>query len=405
MPNLTSTIPATALLDPANLDNPYPLYRQLRQAAPVWRVPDTDIFVISSYGLLDEACRRIEDFSSRMTSVLYRKRGGVPARLHRRGGIMQVLATADPPIHGRHKMAIAGHFSPKRVATIEQDIQTTADALIDRALRQKTIEFMDVVANPLPMMIVSKLIGFQKAPLDKLLQAAFDSTAIVGGNSNIAQLGWYSLRSFLINHWIGKQLQAAEKEDTNILGSIKQGIASGDMTVMEGRAFLHIFLSAGGESTTSLLGNAVRILADDSGLQQTLRAQPELLPTFIEEVLRLEAPFRYHLRSVARETELGGVALPEGGTVLLFWGAANRDPAAFENADQIDLNRPRRHTTFGRGIHTCIGAPLARLEALVVLRTLLHRTTHIALDKIQEPRWERSLQVRRYQQLHVRLDT
>ena len=144
----------------------------------------------------------------------------------------------------------------------------------------------------------------------------------------------------------------------------------------EALAILHTLLSAGGESTTSLLGNAVRLLAEHQDLQEHLRQRPRADPEFVEEALRLEPPFRYHMRSVPKDTTLGGVNIPAGATVLLLWGAANRDAAVFDRPDEVDLQRqvPRRHVAFGRGIHHCVGAPLARIEARIVLTVLLERT-------------------------------
>jgi cytochrome P450 len=174
---------------------------------------------------------------------------------------------------------------------------------------------------------------------------------------------------------------------------------------IEATGILHTLLSAGGESTTSLLGNAVRILAENPDLQERLRRNPEQIPTFVEEALRLEPPFRYHMRSVPKDTTLGGVDIPAGATVLLLWGAGNRDAAEFERPDEIDLQRPvpRLHMAFGRGIHHCVGAPLARVEARNVLTVLLERTSSITLDPEHPPQWVNSLMVRRHEQLPVRL--
>lgn len=401
---MPTSLAATDLLEPRTLENPYPFYNRLREEAPVWQVPDTKIFIVSRYALLDEATKRTEDFSSRMTSVLYRRLNGKPGRVFRRSGVLEVLATADPPLHTRHKSAVMPNFTAKRVATLQPEIERLAESRIATALAQGKTDFMASVANPLPMEVVSNLVGFQQGNTDKLLQAAFDSTAIVGGSSSVFQLFWYMFRSYFINRWIAGQLRAASPDSPDILGSIKRGIEDGTLREIEGRAFLHLFLAAGGESTTSLLGSAARILADDEELQQRLRDQPELIPGFIEEVLRLESPFRYHLRSTPRDTELGGTSIPAGSTVLLFWGAGNRDPDMFENPDSLDLNRPRRHLTFGRGIHTCIGAPLARLEAQTVFRVLLERTSTISLDPGDPPEWVESLQVRRYDRLPLRLE-
>jgi cytochrome P450 len=180
-------------------------------------------------------------------------------------------------------------------------------------------------------------------------------------------------------------------------------VESGALTFGDATIILQNLLSAGGESTTSLLGNATRIIAEHPELQQQLRANPELVPTFIEEALRLESPFRFLIRHAPESTTLGGVDIPAEATVLLFWGAANRDAAEFERPDEVVLDRkiPRHHLAFGRGIHHCVGAPLARLEGQVVITTLLEETSSITLDPETSPRWFDSLQVRRHEYLPV----
>ncbi|WP_206675549.1 cytochrome P450 [Solimonas terrae] len=287
------------------------------------------------------------------------------------------------------------------MAAMAPEIEQLADQCIDRLLQAGSGDFMASVANPLPIAIVNKLIGFKGGDIRKMLQAAFDSSAVVGGTSTLLQLAICLLRSFVTHRWIAAQLRAASAVGDNILASVSRSVESGALRESEARAILHIMLAAGGESTTSLLGNAVRILADDQALQRQLRAQPELIPNFMEEVLRLESPFRHHLRVATRDTVLGGVAIPAGATVLMFWSAGNRDSAAFENPDEIDLARTRRHMSFGKGIHMCVGAPLARLEGQIVLRRLLARTACIALDPSRAPRWVPSLQVRRHERLPI----
>jgi len=164
---------------------------------------------------------------------------------------------------------------------------------------------------------------------------------------------------------------------------------------------MHTLLSAGGESTTSLLGNAIHMLAKNPERQARLRDQPQLVGPFVEEALRLESPFRYHLRHATRTTEVHGVPVAAGSTLLLFWGAANRDPAEYDRPDDVVLDRPtpKHHLAFGRGIHFCVGAPLARLEAQIVLTQLLARTEHFALDPAHGPARVNSLMVRRFSTL------
>jgi cytochrome P450 len=210
-----------------------------------------------------------------------------------------------------------------------------------------------------------------------------------------------------VQAWITDQVNAALREPSeDLLGALASSIVDGVLTAPEAGGILTILLSAGGESTTSLLGNAVRMLAEDQELQDHLRRNLDQVPAFVEEALRLESPFRYMMRSVPADTTLGGVEIPAGATVLLFWGSGNRDPKEFVHPDEVDLNRrvPRRHVAFGRGIHHCVGAPLARIEARNVLSVLLDRTSRISLDPDSPPRWVGSLLVRRHDELPVRLD-
>ena len=275
-----------------------------------------------------------------------------------------------------------------------------------RALERGTAEFMSAIGNVVPITITSRLIGFHDADVDQLLSAAFDSTAMLGSALTFGELMQLVTRSAEIQEWIALQVAAARKDPGgDILGAVASGVNSGVFGDFEATSILHILLSAGGESTTSLLGNAVRLVAERPDLQDHLRGNPELIPRFVEEVLRLESPFRYQMRSVTRDTTLGGISLPADATLLLLFGAANRDATEFDRPDEIDLQRhqPRQHLAFGRGIHYCIGAPLARVEARIVLSVLLDRTTSITLDPDHPPRWVQSLIVRRHEELLVRL--
>jgi cytochrome P450 len=265
---------------------------------------------------------------------------------------------------------------------------------------------MSEIGNVVPISMISRLIGFHDSNLDQLLGAAVDSTAMLGSTLTFEGLMGHIARTGKIQAWIADQLSGALKEPgDDLLGAVARGVNGRVFSDFEACVILHTLLSAGGESTTSLLGNAVRILAEDQELQAHLRRHPEWVPAFIEEALRLESPFRYLMRSVPKDTTLGAVDIPVGATVLLLWGAANRDPDQFERPDEIDLQRrlPRRHVAFGRGIHHCVGAPLARIEALNVLTVLLDRTRSITLDSGDAPRWVNSLLVRRHDQLPLKL--
>jgi cytochrome P450 family 144 len=401
---MTEEISATLLLDPKVLEDPYPFYRQLQRCAPVWQVPGTEVFVVSSFALLAEAASRVEDFSSNMPCLLYRDDNGLPARLAFGDSGMQALATADPPIHTLHRSTVFPNFVAKQMTLLEPDIVDLATACVERALDKRNVDFMAEIANVVPITVIGRLIGFRNIDVDRLLRAAFDSTEMVGAALSRERLIELMARSNELGAWIADQLSlAANEPGEDILTSIGSGIETGVLSAAAGIVILQTLLAAGGESTTSLIGNAVRMMADHQDLQQRLRQQPELIPNFVEEALRLESPFRHHMRWVPRDTRLGDVDIPAGATLLMFWGAANRDPAVFEHPDEIVLGRPRRHVAFGRDIHFCVGAPLARLEARGVLKVLLEHTSSITLDPDQRPRWVNSLMVRRYEPLPVQL--
>ncbi len=410
---MTQEIPGTLLLDPKVIEDPYPFYRRLQMHAPVWQVPGTEVFIVSSFSLLAEAASRVEDFSSNMPCLLYREKNGLPARLPFGTAVtlealadsgLGALATADPPIHTVHRSTVFPNFVAKRMTLLEPEIVDLATDCVERALHNRKVDFMTEIGNVIPITVISRLIGFRNSDPDRLLRCAFDSTEMVGGALSRERLIELITRSNELGAWIADQLAlAANEPGEDILSSIGSGVESGVLSAAAGIVILQTLLAAGGESTTSLLGSAVRLLADHQDLQQRLRQQPELIPNFVEEALRLESPYRHHMRWVPRDTRLGDVDIPAGATLLLFWGAANRDPAAFEHPDEIVLGRPRRHVAFGRDIHFCAGAPLARLEARVVLGVLLEHTRSITLDPDQPPRWVYSLMVRRYEHLPVQL--
>ncbi|MCW2627811.1 cytochrome P450, partial [Mycobacterium sp.] len=206
----------------------------------------------------------------------------------------------------------------------------------------------------------------------------------------------------VIQEWIrGQVAGTTEADEDGILLAVRRALDSGTLEEGEVVIILHTLLSAGGETTSSLVGNAVRLLADDLELQRLLREQPTLIDTFVEEALRLESPFRQQMRSIPHDTTLGGVDVPAGSTAVLLFGSANRDPAQFDNPDVVDLTRgsPRRHLAFGHGIHYCVGAALARIEARAVLTTLLERTREFTVDPDDAPRWAESFLVRRHERL------
>jgi len=400
----TPALTAQQLLDPAVLDNPNAFYTQLREEAPVWRVPGTSIVLVTSFAGVTEATNRVADFSSNLRGLIYRTEQGLPEVMPFDTAGLDTLATADPPLHSVHRGAVFPELVSRRMSSMRPDVEQLVDGHLSPGLAAGSCEFMKALGNAVPIKVVSQLIGFQEEDPQALLGAAFESTAMVGATDSLDELTARMARTFDTLGWITAQLEGTQ-DKSGILGVIAQCVADGEMSQMEGVVIMHTLLSAGGESTTSLLGNAVEHLARDQDLQSRIREDPSLVTPFVEEMLRLESPFRHHLRHAPQDTELLGVEIAAGSTILLMWAAANRDPLEYDRAEEVVLDRPapRHHLGFGRGIHLCVGAPLARLEGDVVLRAMLSRTSRFALPDGHVPERVNSLMVRRFERLPLEL--
>jgi cytochrome P450 len=281
---------ASMLLDPAVLQDPYCFYATLREHAPVWAMPGTDVVAISTFDLLSEAVARPKDFSATM-QCLYRDGNGLPARRDFGEAAMPTLAAADPPVHTTHRRAVFPELVARRMRTLEHDIRALSESAVKQAMGDDGFDFMATIGNIVPTTVVARLIGFRDIDPVQLLEAAFDSTTMVGGTMSMDELNTLVTRTETIEAWIADQIAGtADGGDEGILLAVRRALDAGTLQMGEATIILHTLLSAGGESTTSLLGNAVRMLAEDSRLQRRLREKPQELDVFVEEALRLESP-------------------------------------------------------------------------------------------------------------------
>jgi len=390
------------------LEEPVPLYRFLRERAPVWEMPGAATFVVTSERLVAEAASRTGDFSSNLTSVLYRGPDGRPAIFNTvpLGDSIHVLATGDPPVHDRHRKLLQPRLTPARVAWLEAEIAELCDRLLSPVVAAGGGDLMPVFADPFPAVIVNRVIGLDVEDAAEVVRLVLSGTELLAGvigEDRIQETAEAPGEAFA---FFIPRLEAAltqPDDGDTLLGAVAGAVREGSMEYGEALGVLVQLVSAGVETTTSLTGLAVRRLAADQELQQRLRQQPGVIPTFLEEVLRADRPFNFHYRAATRDTSLGGVAIPEGSRVLLMWGAANLDPAAYPDPERFDLERalPKAHLSFGRGIHFCIGAPLARLEGRIAVERLLALTTAVTLDPASPPRFRPNMAIRRLERLPV----
>ena len=395
---------AVEFFEVENIQNPYPMYDRMRSEGAVHRIGDSDFYAVCGWEAVNDVIARPEVFSSNLTATMtYAPETGVsPFKMDDLGGPAQVLATADDPLHAAHRKLLVPQLAAKRIRAAEDFVADTTEQLLKHGLHGGHIEWMNAVANRLPMMVVARLIGLPDDDVDMLIAGGYATTQLLDGLVDAEQLTAAGMAGFELSMYVDKHFTAAaQNPGDNLLGDLATARASGKVDDTTARVIMLTLFSAGGESTASLLGSAMWLLATRPEIQRQVREDPGLLSAFIEEALRFEPPFRGHYRHVLSDTVLDGVALSPGARLLLLWGAVNRDPVHFDRPDEFLLDRPKGkgHMTFGKGVHFCVGAALARMEAAIVLGKVLDNTSWI--EPIEVGRWLPSILVRRLDRLEV----
>ena len=311
--------------------------RSIRSAIP-------GFYAVCSWDAVNEVIARPEDFSSNLTATMTYQDGKVGAfPMGELGGDTQALATADDPAHAAHRKLLVPQLAGKRIRALESLVAETEDRLWNEGVQSGSIEWMSAMANRLPMIIVTRLIGVPDLDADQLMRLGYASTKVVEGLVDQDELAAAGVALMELAGYINEHFQraAADPQD-NLLGDLATARAAGELTDLTALNIMATLFSAGGESTASLIGSAAHVLANRPDIQQQVRENPDLLGAFLEEVLRYEPPFRGHYRHVVRDTTLRGVDLVAGSRLVLLWGAANRDPSHFDRSQRIPAGPRRR---------------------------------------------------------------
>ncbi|HSA39469.1 MAG TPA: cytochrome P450 [Mycobacterium sp.] len=377
--------------------DPYPYMEAMRQGCPVRREPHQNVMVVTGYEEAVAVFGDAETFSS--CTAVTGPFPGFPIQIE--GAAEDVsdlieqyreqlpfsdqVTVMDPPKHTDHRALLMGLITPKRLKANEDFMWAHADAALAPYLSAGGGDYIADFAQPFTLAIIADLLGVPEE--DRAEFAAKMSHQGSGGGVGSTSSGTigHSPLEYLyekFSHYIADR-RANPRDDalTEMANAtFPDGSTPEVMDVVRIAANLY---TAGQETTVRLLSTALKILADDPELQQLLRSEPSRIPNFIEETLRIESPVKGDFRLARRATVVGEVEVPAGATVMVMNGAANRDPRQFENPDTFDVDRSnaRRHISFGRGPHSCPGAPLARAEAKVALDRLLAATTEIRLSE------------------------
>ncbi len=392
-------------LDPDALRCPHEVWQPVRDAGPIHWVDETGHFVVTRYDEIMQIVRDPETFSSRAptgphagNTLVERMMAVVAAKpelaelLERSGrrNRSAVLLNADPPAHQRQRLLVNQAFTPRRVRQLEDDIEALTTELIDAFAGRGRVDIVTELGVPLPLTIIARALGVPDGDLATFKRWSDDLVIPVGDHDpSEERIEDYIRANAAFNDYFEEKLEdrRANPRDDLISDVVQARLDGDELSTHEMLAMLQQFLVAGNETTTKLITYLVRHLCLDPELQSRVRADPELVPGLVEEVLRLEAPVQGLYRTANVDTEIAGVDVPAGSSLMCVYASGNRDGAKFAEPERLDPERKntRQHLSFGQGAHYCIGANLARSEARIATQALLARLDDLALDPAGQP--------------------
>jgi cytochrome P450 len=371
--------------------NPYPYFAHLRDHSPVYWVESLKSWAVSRYDDVAYIAKNTQLFSSAPI---------IPAILGDQNPVPEVnwMISADPPAHTALRKLVNKAFTPRMVAALEPRIREIVAQLLDQ-IAEKGGEF-DLVhdfSTPLPLMVIAQMLGIEPERYREFKQWSDDMIRATGGEEvspaerERLRNSMDDLRSYFENAIADRRQHPRE----DLIGALVRAEEDHhQLTAREVLAMCLLLLLGGNETTTNLIGSTVLTLLSHPAELAKVRRDLSLVPQMIEEMLRYEAPAQALLRQATADTKIAGGTIPAGSGVMILYGSANRDERQFPNPDVFDVTRnPQEHLAFGFGIHYCIGAPLARLEARIAMDAFLRRFPKVSL-RDQRREWIDSFVVR-----------
>lgn len=413
--------------------DPFPFYRLFQDTCPVQHhrlteeqqqrvspgsnpliaAPTSEVFMVFGHDEIRTVLTDYETFSS--------FRGGVGLERTSAPNDVGMLIYADPPHHGPQRAIVAAALSPRLVKHMETRIAEYADELIDGFLNDtvdgpiNTVDIVERYCNPLPGLMFCELLGLprdQQPTFKKWADATVDAFGADADTQQRAAVAMLEMMQYFFGVLAERRAKQAGGEQ------LPEDLITGLMvTEADGRCFndveivlaIQLLIAGGNDTTSGALGSGFNQLSRHPDQQRMLRERPELLAGAVEEILRFDAPAHCLFRTTTRATEIAGVAIPEGAKVGVPYGAANRDPNAFDRPDEFDITRSaselRRHLSFSLGTHYCVGSALGRAQVRIGLERLLARMPTFQLDPDRPAVRHDALIARRFGHLYLTWDT
>ena len=355
--------------DPYNVNidaDPYPVYRRLREQAPLYYNEQHDFYALSRFDDVDRALSDPKTYISGRGDVLEVIKSGIDIP-------PGTVIMEDPPVHTTHRRLLSGVFTPRKVAALEPKIREFCARCLDPLVGAARFDFVADIGAQVPMRTISMLLGIPEPDQESFRDRVDSDLRTEAGQPMQTSLNTGEMFADYID-W------RAEHPSDDIMTDLLQAEFEDEtgtrrrLTRDEILVYLAVVSGAGNETTSRLIGWAGKVLADHPDQRRELAADPALIPAAIEELLRYEPPGTHIARYVARDVEWHGQRVPESSAMLLLVAAANRDDRRYPDGDRFDIHREfSMSVTFGRGIHYCLGAALARLEGRIALEEILKR--------------------------------
>lgn len=396
---------------PEFLANPYPVFDQLRSNDPIFWSAENSYWILTRYADIVSLIQSDQLSSKRIAAHAARMPN--EAQEHFRPFFTAVaswMLMIDPPDHTRLRGLVSKAFTPAVVENMRGLVQDLVDKMLAAVKEQGRMDVITDLANPLPATVIAELLGVPGTDQQQFKKWSDDIAVALSGIDSgatkeelhglyvVAQKSLMALSSYFRERVVELRLNPQE----NLLSALVQAEEHGDrLTEEELFANCVLLMIAGHETTTNLIGNGILALLQNPGQREALIANPDLIASAVEELLRYDSPVQKMGRIALKDIPVGGQQIQKGQLVCFSFAAGNRDPEQFASPNQLDLaRRPNRHLAFGHGLHYCVGAALARLEGQIVVNSVLSRMPKLRLEN-EDLEWHRNFTLRGLKSLPI----
>jgi cytochrome P450 len=350
-------------------DDPFPLYRRLRDDAPAYRNDDLGFWALSRYDDVIEALHDWETYTS-SEGITLEPRSPLP-----------MIITMDPPLHTKMRRLVSRAFTPRRVAALEPDIRRLTTSYLDEVTPNGTCDLIVDFSARLPMAVIATMLGVPDADRSELSELTDLMLHRDTGVPDMTPEG-EAAGARVFQHFLDDVAAKRKSPGDDLTSSLLDVEIDGErLTDIDIVAFCFLLIIAGNETTTKLIGNAVNWLSVNPDQRRLIVDDPDLIPEAVEETLRYDGSTQLMARTLTRDVDKHGHTMGSGEKVLVLLGSANRDERFWDRADDFDIRRDhKQHLAFGHGLHVCLGAALARLEMRVSLEEIHRRIPDYVVD-------------------------